>query len=278
LSALEQPGAGVPIIALHGWLDNAASFSPLAPLLDGARVVAIDLPGHGHSDHLPAAAGYHMADNPRWVMALADALGWQRFVLLGHSMGAAASAISAAAAPSRVAGLVLIDGLGPIAFTPEQELARLRQLLDRPHSTPLERPKPQRPFETLEVAVKLRQQLGHFTISSEAARIIIERGMQALDGGGYLWRHDPRLKRPGTHYYTEEQVMGMLRGVEAKTLLVSADHGAFKGWKSFERRKACIADLEHVILPGGHHLHMEQAQAVAAVINPFLARLREERV
>ena len=42
-----------PILALHGWLDNAASFVRLAPLLADADVVAIDLPGHGYSDHSP---------------------------------------------------------------------------------------------------------------------------------------------------------------------------------------------------------------------------------
>ena len=40
-----RPG-NTPILALHGWLDNAASFSRLAPLLLDVDVVAIDLPGH----------------------------------------------------------------------------------------------------------------------------------------------------------------------------------------------------------------------------------------
>jgi pimeloyl-ACP methyl ester carboxylesterase len=266
LAAIEWPGPGVPVIALHGWLDNAASFTPLAPYLEGAHLLALDLPGHGHSQHLPPSAGYHLADNCRWVVGLADAMGWQRFILLGHSMGAAIATITAAAVPQRLSGLALIDGLGPLALTPEQELARLQKLFSGMPD------KPPRPFKSMDTAVKLRRHLGRFKITRDAARTIIERGMSATEEGGYLWRHDPRLKSPNTHYYSEEQVEGVLRGIEAQTLLVSADDGAFKGWRGFHRRKEYIGKLEHVVLPGGHHVHMEDPQAVAAVLNPCFAR------
>src|SRR5690606_31937171 len=50
---------GMPrVLALHGWLDNAASFVPLAPLLPGLDLVAPDLPGHGRSTHLPPGTDY----------------------------------------------------------------------------------------------------------------------------------------------------------------------------------------------------------------------------
>ena len=268
LAALEWPGEGLPVIALHGWLDNAASFIPLAPHLEGVHLLALDLPGHGHSGHLPSSGAYHLSDNCRWVAAVADAMGWQRFALLGHSMGAAAAAITAAAMPQRIAGLALIDGLGPLAYTPEQELERLRQLFNA------EPARPQRPFTDLETAVRVRQRQGRFTISTEAAHLITERGMLAVEEG-YQWRHDPRLKGPNTHYYCEVQAEGVLRGIEAKTLLISADNGSFKGWQGFARRKGCIARLEHVELPGGHHLHMETPQAVAQILNSYYEKRTE---
>lgn len=43
------PADGIPVIALHGWLDNANSFARLAPRLKGLRIVALDLAGHGYS-------------------------------------------------------------------------------------------------------------------------------------------------------------------------------------------------------------------------------------
>ena len=52
LAALSWEGEGEPVLALHGWLDNAASYIPLAA--EWSRtMVALDFSGHGHSDHRP---------------------------------------------------------------------------------------------------------------------------------------------------------------------------------------------------------------------------------
>ncbi len=51
------PEDGLPVIALHGWLDNANSFARLAPQLKGLRIVAQDLAGHGSAEHRPPGAG-----------------------------------------------------------------------------------------------------------------------------------------------------------------------------------------------------------------------------
>ena len=56
-----DPTAPHKMLCVHGYMDNAMSFATLAPLLlqDGRRlhIVAVDLPGHGQSDHFPACVG-----------------------------------------------------------------------------------------------------------------------------------------------------------------------------------------------------------------------------
>jgi pimeloyl-ACP methyl ester carboxylesterase len=93
---------GVPLLALHGWLDNAASFLPMAPLLTGYDLVALDMPGHGRSFHYPDDAEYSLFSTILDLLAAADTLGWERFAVLGHSMGGAIASLLAAAAPERI--------------------------------------------------------------------------------------------------------------------------------------------------------------------------------
>ncbi|MBW8822952.1 MAG: alpha/beta fold hydrolase [Xanthomonadales bacterium] len=115
------------VLALHGWLDNAASFIPLAAHLAGIELVAVDLPGHGRSVHLPPGAIYTFEMAVHHVLDIADALGWERFTLLGHSMGAGIASLVAAACPQRVERLVCIEALGGLADAAENTALRMRE-------------------------------------------------------------------------------------------------------------------------------------------------------
>lgn len=117
---------GTPVLALHGWLDNAASFVPLAARLPALDWALVDLPGHGLSDPLPADAAYTTPQAIVQVLAIMDALGWERCVLLGHSMGAAIASLVAAVAPRRTQALVAIEALGGLAAPASQTVERLR--------------------------------------------------------------------------------------------------------------------------------------------------------
>ena len=135
LAGLQWPGEGEPVLALHGWLDNAASFQPLAEPL-GHPLVALDFAGHGHSEHRPRHQATHYVDHVRDVLAVADQLGWDRFVLVGHSMGAGVACLFAATFPERVSRLVLIEGLGPPATAADEVAPNLRKAIDQMQALP----------------------------------------------------------------------------------------------------------------------------------------------
>ena len=76
-------------LALHGWLDNAASFDRLAPQLLAAtgapaELVAIDLPGHGQSDSRPGPI--YFLDHVEAVLEALEALAWPVCTIIGHSL------------------------------------------------------------------------------------------------------------------------------------------------------------------------------------------------
>lgn len=254
-----------PVLALHGWLDNAASFEPLAGALAGVQLVALDLAGHGLSEHRPAGSAYHFVDNIPDVLAAADALGWERFTLLGHSLGAAVASFTAAAAGARIAQLLLIEGLGPLSGEPAEEPERLRRYL-RQHASQGKRRR--RRYPSLEAAAS--QRAGNGDLSLAAARHLARRGTEELEGGGCCWRHDPRLTFTSPHYYTEEQVLAVLQAIEVPAGLVMAEQGLLQQRPTTAARCASIADLKVAQLPGGHHLHMEQPDSVAAALAGFL--------
>ena len=101
---------GMPVLAFHGWLDNAATFDHLAPLLKDFRLVSIDLPGHGLSEHKPSSSSYHFSDIIVEMLEVLNVLGWQSFSLLGHSMGAGVASYLAGTIPEKIKSVILIEG------------------------------------------------------------------------------------------------------------------------------------------------------------------------
>ena len=258
------PPSAQPVLALHGWLDNAASYTRLAPLLEGVRLVALDLPGHGRSDSRPAGVHYHFADYVGDVLFVADALGWQRFYLLGHSLGAGIASFVAAVAPKRVSCLALIEGLGPLGFAAEHNPTALAAAIAQMAALP---EKARKVYPDLETVARARQTAGT-GLSLEAARLLVKRGTQLVPDG-LTWRSDPRVTFKSPMYFTEEQILAFLEKIEASTLLIVGSNGYLPTRDFMPARYAKVARLALRTLRGRHYLHMEQPGPVAEVINSF---------
>ncbi|MFG2498062.1 alpha/beta fold hydrolase [Streptomyces sp. NPDC048441] len=99
------------VIAVHGWLADRSAYAPVLADLDLAsfQYAVVDLRGYG--DAKDATGTYTTTEGAADVVGLADRLGWDRFSLVGHSMGASVAQRVLASAPHRVRRLV---GVSPV--------------------------------------------------------------------------------------------------------------------------------------------------------------------
>jgi len=250
------------VLCLHGWLDNANSFVPMMPFLPDMDLVAVDLPGHGHSSHLKGP--YNVLDVALRCLEIADALEWETFHLIGHSLGGTLALMLSTAAPSRVTSITSIESIGPLTEPTERFATRLQKAAD-------DRSHPQRyasrTFEHLEAAVESR--LKAAKMDRLSAELIIRRQINDTTEG-LKWRFDPALRNTSLSYLEESQVEAALAAITCPAHVVIARDGYIVKRDETAARLGCLANLTITELPGHHHLHMDTPEPIAAAINQFL--------
>jgi pimeloyl-ACP methyl ester carboxylesterase len=109
---------GEPILLLHGFPEDATSWSELTPALvaAGYRTLAPDLRGYSRGARPSERYAYRMSALVGDVRALADAAGADRFHLVGHDWGGALAWACAARWPQRLASLTVLSTPHPAAF------------------------------------------------------------------------------------------------------------------------------------------------------------------
>jgi pimeloyl-ACP methyl ester carboxylesterase len=108
--------AAPPLVLVHGAGGNLMHWPGELRRLPGRTVVALDLPGHGHSG---GAARQDIGEYVEVIAQLAGRLGLPRFVLAGHSMGGAIALETALRRPEIVTGLVLVATGAKLPVHPE---------------------------------------------------------------------------------------------------------------------------------------------------------------
>ena len=261
------PADGRKVLGLHGWLDNAATFDGLAPLLDaGLRLVSLDLPGHGRSEHRHASASYDFIYWVSDVAAAAAALGWERYSLLAHSLGGSIALCLAGTLPQQVARAVIIDSLGPLVTEASGVVARLASGMADARARAQKQP---RSYADADAAVKRRVRAMP-GLSEEAARALVQRGSRQADGR-VSWRHDPRLQGRSLLRLTEQQVQAFLEAVRCPVLLIRPLGGWPVDREWARARLDSIDGLTVQQVDGGHHVHLVNPERVSAPINAFLS-------
>jgi pimeloyl-ACP methyl ester carboxylesterase len=257
------------VICVHGILDQAAIWDEVAAgLVDrGHRVQAVDLRGHGRSAHPPAGAAITVLDFVRDLGALA-AQASRPFILIGHSMGAAAAALFASAHPARVSHLVLVEPVVPNwrAQHGARDLLmnELRYLTCAPaHAV----------YPDLTTAARMLT-LSHPGLGHRRALALAQRMTEPCDRG-LRWAWDGRLRNPlGVDLcLSRAQVLELFGGLEVPSTWIYGTTSPFAGTPALVPPDAAPPRSQRATIAGGHNLHTDNA---AALLDAILTGIEAE--
>ena len=251
----------IPILAVHGWLDNVASFLPLMVELPGLPWFAIDLVGHGRSEWRSSASYYFFSEYLCDLILLIEECFPQGVHLLGHSLGGAIVSMVAGIMPDKVKSLTMIDVLGPLTSPVETVAEQCRLAVHQYRNL-----KEKRLYPSLEIMATARRK--RHNISPLSCQLLVEYGSLQVEQG-YQWSFDPKLFHLSPMQMSQEQVLSVLDTVRMPTMMIKAIEGYNMQPEILEPRKAKIPQLEYIEIKGGHHVHMDDPQLVAECLLKF---------
>lgn len=259
-----EPAEGrLPVLILHGFLEQGASWDLVAPHLPG-QVVAPDMRGHGLSEHVGTGGFYHFWDYVPDVVGLIDHLGG-RVDLVGHSMGGTISVLLAALRPGRVRRLVNVEGFGPPDAT-GQDAHRASRFLDAMLDPP-----GHAPIASVDEAAD-RMLRWNDALPRDFARRLAARVTRPRDDGeGLTWTWDPLHRARAPYPFRAGMFRDFLARITCPVLYISGGRSRLKVPDQAER-EASVADLRTVTIPeAGHMIHQGHPERLAELIASFFS-------
>lgn len=253
-----------PVLCLHGWLDNANSFLPLADCLPELPLLALDLAGHGLSSHRSADAHYYLFDYVADIATLCRQQGWRQLSVIGHSMGGMIGTVLAASFPELVSRLILIDSLGLMTAAEHATAQQLRKaVISREQSHHKQKPL----YATMQDAAAARQQQSDFDLAT--ALLLTTRGCVEI-ADGYSWRADLKLREVSAFRLSEAQAHAVIRQLQCPVLALMSAQSPPEIRQAMALYQTDYPELTLIHCPGGHHLHMTDPAFCAREISLFL--------
>ena len=250
-----------PVLILHGlsffsydWIGVASE------LAAGREVVAMDMRGFGDSTWSPSR-DYAVPTMAGDVVALLDHLGWQRAIVVGHSMGGRNASYFAAKNPARVAGLVLVD------YSPENAPAGSKRVTDMVAGQP-------------DVFGSVDEAMRHFGVPKDSPkRARFEAYLRPVPGGVQVKRdlhfrdQFRRAKETGERPKQGVDMWQVLGELACPTLVVRGAQSDMFAPETIAKVKAANSRISLVEVDGGHNVAGDNPQGFLAAIRPFIAGL-----
>uniref|UniRef100_A0A1B6JMD8 AB hydrolase-1 domain-containing protein n=1 Tax=Homalodisca liturata TaxID=320908 RepID=A0A1B6JMD8_9HEMI len=269
-----------PVIAIHGWQDNAGTFDNLAPLLPAdIPFLCIDLPGHGFSSHLPPGQFYYIWwDSLVVVRRVVQYLKLEKVTLVGHSLGGAVGFLYAATYPDEVEKLISIDIVCPRVESPQTIVDRTKICVDRflkyesMSATSV-------PCYERQTMLDIVEDAYQGSVSRQNCEVMMRRGMKPSpdNNNTYFFSRDSRLKIAGLASFSKDHVLAYAAKIKCEYLNIRADPGISFAYPELYHQLLDVirensSRFEFHKVKGTHHIHLEDAPAIAGIVGNFLTK------
>ena len=270
-----------PLLLLHGWMDVGASYQFMVDALSddfmrGRRVIAPDWRGFGLTEVATDSFWFpdYLADLDFLISALCPD---QPIDLVGHSMGGNVCLCYAGSRPERIARAVNLEGFGMAQTRPSQAPGRYAQWMDELkalHAGQMAL----RPYPDAE-AVARRLMKTNPRLDADKARWLAQHWARPDEQGQWhvLGQAAHKIKNP--YLYRWDEMQEVWRRITAPVLSVEASKDSLSTWwkgtytlQEYHERLKNIAQVRIACIEeAGHMLHHDQPQALAELIEDFLA-------
>lgn len=296
IAALEWGSQKAPkkLLCIHGWLDNAGSFERLIPFIldhnDNAEkyhIVAIDHPGAGLSSHKPSGSEYTSFSTIIEMRRVIRELAWDRFSLMGHSLGGHYSFLFSCIYSHQVESLISIDCEHPISSGTQnwdvflansiEEIFKHEYTFSDDPTTNI-----RVPVYSHEDAIKRLMDAHSNSLTKDSAEVMLKRG-GTKQRWGYTFNRDLRLKTIFVEFRPDNNVWMQYieKFFQANLLNIRASQSPYKRSEALRNsyyelfKKKCRL-FRDVLLDGTHHLHMNNPEIVAPEVCKFLDEIKSE--
>jgi esterase len=245
------------LVVLHGLMGSMDNWRTVQLALAAhVRVVCLDLANHGKSPHV---ATFNLRSLAVDVCETLDALGIERAVLLGHSLGGKVAMLMASEWPERVQGLVIVD-IMPGPFVPAHLFVlRACQRLELGHAT---------------TRAQLDAALAENVLQPET-RAFLLKNVARDENGKFFWRVP--LDYLIANYAAVSDAVQMEKRYEGPVLVVAGGKSPFKVMRHEAAMREHFPALEFIIFAdAGHLVHMEETQRFAETVTSFLERIKSK--
>lgn len=266
-----------PILAIHGFQDNAGSFDPLAMSLKKRNhsILCIDLPGHGFSSNYQKGVFYNLVwDGVYIIHRIVKHFAWNsKITIIAHSMGGAMALHYASIFSGSVQKFIGLDCIGSAPDNISEVLQNFGTCIDK--FLDLEETNNETLSYEYEDIRDMIMETRENAFTSAALNIIMKRSVKPSDieEDCYVYCRDPRLNYSQNTLMAKSDFLSLSSNVKCDILIIRAENGITFNDCTDElleifKQNGCYLDVHTVF--GNHYVHLNNHLAILDHVLNFL--------